>query len=391
MLATVLPLVEAPKNVFLGLFVLIWCVLSLRQNNWGGRQNAWDGNFAALAIAATVSTVASPFFVPDWKEFGDIASYLLLGWMCSRTRFSERQMRIIAAWLIAATVLGILHGLWMMQVDPKRISLQLHSVGQTNHSALYVMGVIGIALAFTTPYLQSLRASWRRGAVLLLLALMVSMMIFGSRGALITCLLVALPFLWLHQKRRPLPLRKLLLVCLCVMAAGLYFKRDMIVKTRINLSAEGSITAMRGETAHSAIESWRQSPLTGVGPGHQPDVTRDMIESWVGARGEPFYPNRYTYNLHAHNLYFNTLAERGLLGLSALLGFAFLWARQLILRRPTPADPPIVWSCWGAGLSGFMLVFAGGMFNTTLHHEHALLAMLCLALMLSTPSQDKTR
>jgi O-antigen ligase len=168
-----------------------------------------------------------------------------------------------------------------------------------------------------------------------------------------------------------------------VMATGLYLKRDMIEKTRINLSAQGSITAMRGETARSAVETWRQSPLWGVGPGNLPEVTREQIEAWVTSRGMPFEASRYTWRLHAHNLYFNTLAERGLLGLSALLALAALWAHQLIRHRPSPAADAMRWTAWGAGLSGFTLVFVGGLFNTTLHHEHGMLAMLCLAMLLN--------
>src|SRR5690606_39480692 len=85
-------------------------------------------------------------------------------------------------------------------------------------------------------------------------------------------------------------------------------------------------------------------------------------------------PTKYIGRGHAHSLYFNTFAERGWVGggvfFAALL--ACLW--MLIRNRPKVAADAYIWAAWGGSLASWVVVMASGLFNTSLHHEIALLA-----------------
>lgn len=66
----------------------------------------------------------------------------------------------------------------------------------------------------------------------------------------------------------------------------------------------------------AALRMWEQSPWLGIGPGNYAVVYDSVrLPQWTEALG------------HAHNIYLNTLAESGLVG---LMGFILLWGGLLI-------------------------------------------------------------
>jgi hypothetical protein len=73
----------------------------------------------------------------------------------------------------------------------------------------------------------------------------------------------------------------------------------------------------------AAVLLWRSHPLLGNGP----DTFRRLYEDVIGLgpRGEPFTDTR----IHANSLYFETLADLGLLGLGALLALMAALGRSL--------------------------------------------------------------
>ena len=385
-----LPLVEAPKNIFLGLFVLMWVGRSLRLRNFGQISRAWDAVFAGLIIAPALCTLLTPY-MHQWKEVRDVFGYVSLGWVVARSRLNRGQVYWLIACLVGATLLGLAQGYWVLATDPKRMWLQLNSVGHVNHSALYGAGIGVLSMAL-------LSASWSgasKGARVALagvaLVMLGAMMSFASRGALVAYIAGLLPVVMVLGRLR---VRSLLvgLVLAAVLGGGLQFitiklssgKNDqtLLAKTLQGVQ-QGDISSMRVQLFRVAIEEARQRPWTGMGPANFNAVSMADVERWVEARGESFEANRYFIANHAHNLYGNTLAERGLLGLAALATLAIGWSIALIKRYPSPDGGFTERMAWGAGVAGWTLVLVGGLFNTTLHHEHGMLAMLCLGLLLN--------
>jgi O-antigen ligase len=380
-----LPLVEAPKNIFWGLFFLLWLGRSAWKRDWGSLSLGWDGLFAALLIVPFIGVLASSPYPHKWHELGDIVGYLSLGWMLARSRLTTRQISILFVCLIVATLAGVAQGYWMMHIDPNRVWLQLNSVGHVNHSALYGMGIGSLAVVQACTEWFSSGAHSKPGRILAVLSalIMLSVMVsFGSRGALAAYILAIVVFLIVFAHTRKVRLWPVALVGLIVAAGTLALDPKQIEKTEMNIKAN-SITSERAEGAHTAVEVWRHRRLTGVGPANFSAVSPQQVEAWVTERGEPYSRDYYLFSSHAHNVFFNTLAERGLIGIAALLTLCFAWLAALLCRRPAADAGTKEWLSWGAGLTGWVIVFGGGMFNTTLHHEHGMLAMMCLGLLLA--------
>ena len=59
------------------------------------------------------------------------------------------------------------------------------------------------------------------------------------------------------------------------------------------------------------------------------------------------------------------------------------WAFCLVRRRPRANDSDDDWLAWGGAAAAWTVTVGAGTVNTTLHHEHALLAVLLLGLFLS--------
>ena len=85
---------------------------------------------------------------------------------------------------------------------------------------------------------------------------------------------------------------------------------------------------------------------------------------------------------HGHSLYVNTLAERGLFGFAVLMLVLIAWAAALAAAVPRKDAPPLDWALFGAALAGWLVTVIVGLVNTTLHHEHGILAVLLLGLLL---------
>ncbi|GAA5167277.1 O-antigen ligase family protein [Viridibacterium curvum] len=379
--AIALPLVEAPKNIFLLSYVALWVTLSVRQRNWGELSAGWNATFAGILGAASLSVLLSDPYPHKWSEVRDIMCYLALGWTLARSTLSGRDRVTLIVTLIAATLVGAAQGYWHLAMGIKG-SLQLHSVGHVNHSALYAMGVAVLAIALAANGPTLMKPLWRRVCFAVALVLLAVMISFASRGALVAYGLTAAALLvWLARQHR-IRLWPALLGAIIVTGGMLSVDRAMVVKTTQNLEAGGYTTAGRVEAARTAIEYWRQKPVTGIGAANYGAVSPAMVEGWLKARGEVFVQRNFLFSSHAHSIYFNTLAERGVIGVVALLALFGMWAAALVKLRPCREASDAHWLGWSAGVAGFGLVFIGGVFNTTLHHEHGMLGMVCLAMLL---------
>jgi len=136
--------------------------------------------------------------------------------------------------------------------------------------------------------------------------------------------------------------------------------------------AQGDILNLRGRAWDIAVGAWERHPWFGVGIDNFSLLTR--------AEEEPYR----TLFTHAHSLYLNTLAERGVVGASLVLVLLFAALVALVRARPRPPDSAQAWLLWGAALAAWIVTAVAGIVNTTLHHEHALLVALLLGLWLGS-------
>jgi len=397
-----LPIAEAPKNLFLVFYELSWLINSIRSRNFGFLPRIWDVLFAALLIFPIFTIFFSSPYPHVWIGMGDIATYLLLGWTLARSRLDEQQVFRLFCCAIGSTLLGIVQGYYVLAVDPKRIWLQLNAVGHVNHSALFCAGIGIMAAAINLMSWHQLSSRQRWLSSIVTLACFAGMIAFASRGAFVAyvagMLLIVTPYLFLHMRRTLLVGVSALALAICVafitqgliwMAAQQKNTSSLVQKTMDNVRSH-DVTSARGQLARTAIEMWRQKPVLGVGVNNFSAVSPEMVQSWLAERNESFEPSKFLFSNHAHNVYFNTLAERGTLGEILLLALGLGWAWELWRKRPAIATPTVLQLCWAAGVAGWAVVFVGGLFNTTLHHGHGMLSMFGLGLLLGSAWPQRT-
>lgn len=379
-----LPLLEAPKNLLWLAFVLLWLGrAAFAGAGWGGRwQWQRDLPFAALLGTATAACLLAAPFPSRWDQVGDVLRYVALGWLLARSQFTPRQEHAILLSTLLGTLLAAGLGWWEWKVSGVRGVLELHSVGHVNHSAIYLAMV---ALATLAVLLLRWRTFpiWLRTALTLAFVGQSWLLLTGeSRGALLAFLgTAALLALLAVPRRRGWLLAGLVGTVVAVLAWQPYLIDKTLTQWREQQTTSSSY---RVELARTALVALRAHPLSGIGPGNFRLANAAQTRDWLAAQGASYDPARYFHTGHAHSLYFNTLAESGLLGSSALLLLAALWLRRLWCQ-PTTLSPAAALR-WGVGVAGFAGVFAAGLFNTSMHHEHGLLAMLAFGLLLAAPA-----
>jgi len=134
----------------------------------------------------------------------------------------------------------------------------------------------------------------------------------------------------------------------------------------------GVMLSYRDQVWQLAVDTWRAHPWFGVG--------MDNFQLVAAAREND--PTRALYP-HAHNLYLGALAERGLVGTVPLAAVLAAWPLWLWRRRPRKDDGDWAWLLWGAAAGAWLVTVLAGVVNSTLHDEHAMLAVLLLGLWLA--------
>jgi len=303
--------------------------------------------------------------------------------MVKRARYDERERRWILGSLVVSTLVGLAFGyrdLWRGTAPSG--TLELHSVGHVNHTAIYLAIMLGVCAA----WIFARWRSWSTTARLLSLAvtctILVSLVVTASRGA-IGIALVMLPVLaaaWWPRSRVPLTISVAVVATVVVLAiAG----GAQVVRKQLQNVQDENVLSFRDGVWRAAIATWQRYPWFGVGMDNYSLATTERLRAWDAEAGRPYDPKRYYYISHGHSLYFNTLAERGLFGSAILAIVLGAWAFCLVRRRPRANDPDDDWIAWGGAAAAWMVTVGAGTVNTTLHHEHALLAALLLGLFLS--------
>jgi len=207
-------------------------------------------------------------------------------------------------------------------------------------------------------------------------------MMTSSRAAIVSALILALLFglVWLKRSRIPIAAIGIALVLLVGLAVTTDFRA---VQEHVAQTNGNSLMVARKQIWNAGLVAWRKFPLFGVGMKNYGQITDDKLKAWVGEEGKDYDPSKYRANEHAHNLYLNTLVERGAVGFAALAAVMLTWVYCLYRRIPGREEGDLAWALWGGSLSAWFVTVAVGLFNTTLHHEHAILAALLLGMWLS--------
>lgn len=362
-LCVFLPLYEAPKTIAWAGYVIVWLANRARARDFGGRWDLWDTLIASWLVSGFVIAPFAAMHGGEWRAPLDIVRNATVLWMLKRSRLSDREMRAIVGALIASTVIGIIMGLAQLWSGTTG-RLELNSVGHVNHTVVYLAIMLGVCASWLFLGRQFPMA----GTISLFI--LVAIFVAASRSGVVAALLtlIVLAVFWWPRARFPSAIAALVLVVAAVL--GAVGGAEVFEKQAESVQA-GHMLNLREEAWKLAIATWQAHPWFGIGMENFGLASRTL-------------PTEQLRNLmpHAHNLYLNTLAERGVVGAAAVFALLAVWGWWLLRRRPRREDSDETWLLWGAATSAWLVTIAVGMVNTTFHHEHGLLAVLLLGVWL---------
>ena len=380
-LAFFLPLYEAPKTIAWAVFVVAWLVNHARARNFGGRWDAWDWLIGAWIGSGFIVASCAGLHESEWRGAVDLVRNGALLLLLRRSDYSSGDQRRILYALFAGVFAALALGAW--RVWHGAHELELNSVGHVNHSAIYVAILLGAAAA----WLFSGGGAVAGAALLLLL---VSLMASASRAAIGVGLvmLLVLAAAWWPRTRRPLAAASLLVA---VTLATAWFGGAQFIQKQVQNVQSQNVLAFREGIWRAALVTWQRYPVCGIGIDNYHLVNPERLKAWSAEAGKDFVPDYapelYTKFPHAHSVYLNTLAERGVIGALALAAVLTAWLVWLVRYRPgggasrEASDDDWMW--WGAAAAAWILTTGVGLVNTTLHHEHGMLAAMLLGIWLS--------
>lgn len=376
------PSLEAPKNILWLVFVVTWLVNRIRDKSIGGTWDFWDSLVGLWIFSAYFLSAFAGLHGGEWGGTNDVLRYGSILWAIKRSGYSRNELLWLAIAVAISTTIALGYGLWNLFVAHTLQALQLNSVGHVNHSAIYLAISYGALLSLVLAYWGKCSTGMRMLGSLLTILLAVSIFISASRGAVGVALLATLilGIAWLRRSKYPLII---LLVTGTLLTGSAYMTKVQVVqKQEANVKA-GIVLAYRDVIWNTALVAWHKYPLFGVGMNNYNQITMDKIQTWLKESGKPYVESEYGHIAHAHSLYMNTLAERGLAGAAVLLSVLLSWLYWLIRFAPQGNDEDLAWALWGGSFSAWFVAIGVGLVNTTLHHEHAILSVMLLGMWLA--------
>jgi len=381
-----LPSLEAPKNIFLVGYLITRVISEIIQFKQGIKQwKSWDFIFLTIIFTAFLSTIFAGFSgLEEFKGYKVFLSALLAGWLISRTHYSQNQYRIIFLLTVLAIIPPLLLGLYEYLIINSKTSLEIHSVGHFNHSAIYLTMIFGASLGWFISQLyfkKNETIQWQTILIGIMSSILfISLIISQSRGAFGVSVLLGLCLLFLANGMRVkiigMSIMTFIIISSMLLESG-------VIQKQINSQKNYNILAYRDKVWNVSIEASRFSPLLGLGLSNWHFIKLSQIQKSVEARGETFNADNYHFPGHSHSLYFSALVERGVLGLMVTLIFMVYWLYDLIKTFKWSKKSSTSNMLWAGSFSAWLATFGIGLVNTTFHHEHGILACLLLGIYLS--------
>ena len=362
-LCVALPLYEAPKSIAWLAYVLVWLANRVRARDFGGAWDIWDTLIVVWMVSGFVIAPFAALHGGEWRAPLDVVRNAAVLWMVKRSRLSERETRAVLGALVASVVIGIVMGLAQLWGGGSG-RLELNSVGHVNHTVVYLAIMLGVCASWL--FLGRQRVIAAAISFFVLVAVFVAASRSGVAAALVV--LGALAVAWWPRSRIPAVIAAAVIIASAALAA--LGGAEVFEKQAESVQA-GHVLNFRQEAWQLAVSTWQAHPWFGIGMENFGQASRGLATEQL----RNLMP-------HAHNLYLNTLTERGLVGALPVFALLAVWGWWLVTRRPRGGATDHEWLLWGAAASAWIVTVAVGMVNTTFHHEHGLLAVLLLGLWL---------
>jgi len=372
-----LPSIEAPKNLFAVLFVVSWAFIARRDKNWGGNWRVIDTIFL-LWILADIIVGINAVVAHGQPASGskDIIKFVLVGWAISRAGFTIRQMIHLCLIAIIFTVLPL--GYSYLNCDGGSC-VELNSVGHVNHTAIYLLITYVLSLSllvFNFKNIGNLLRTIFIVTTIILAYVVVDTHSRAASGLLAVITLMAMVYsIYYYRNWCSLIISVLLLSLASVI---LVYNPPSVINKFIN-GSDLVGDSPRQKIRNFAYYVFKIDPILGTGIGNFPNFSHNDITELVIKDKGVYDKSKFLPFAHPHNVYYVYLTGGGILLFSI---FAWFWLQivNIIYRVNIKCNEKwIVFS----SMSTVAIVLGVGWVNTTLAHEHALIAMFVLGMLIS--------
>ena len=177
-----LPSLEAPKNIFLASYLIT--ALYRQSQLPSSKLNIWDWVFLSLIFSSLLSALF-PFVAggSEWKGFRGVLLWVTFGWTLFRTDYNEKEKKYLFIFAVLMTLPPLVWGITQLLILFTKDSLQIHSVGHVNHSAIYLCMMAGASISILLSQFQKSQKKYIFATTLLCIFLISSVIISQSRGA----------------------------------------------------------------------------------------------------------------------------------------------------------------------------------------------------------------
>lgn len=370
-----IPLSEGIKNISWFLYIMSWIFSNVNKTLSVELLKKENININILFFLILISPILVALFcktnLEEWDGAWDVLRYGLIGFTICHTKYSNRQILNLFYLIIISTFIGILHGHYNRTYNGFEF-IQLHSVGHVNHSSIYLSIVLIIVLSTLIKINKIINLSII--FLFIFILFLFTLLEMASRGTIIPLVLSIILILYLHNNRS----RNLLILSFISILIILFcYVLDIEV---VNKFLNGGLSN-RIKLINTSFVLLKSSPFWGVGLENSIFYfEHKKFLSICELLNIKFDDSVYqTDHVHAHNFYMQSLVERGVIGTIPQIIFLVYWAKFLSSNFRL-INNNLMFISWNASLASFIMMFLGGIFNTTFHHENATLSLILFSI-----------
>lgn len=382
LMLVMLPNFEVPKNLFAVLFVASWVFIARRDKKWGGKWRVIDTIFL-LWILTDIAVGINAVMMHEQPANGskDIIKFVLVGWAISRSGFTIRQMINLCVIAIVFSIMPLAYSYLNCNGGT---CVELNSVGHVNHTAIYLLIVYVVSLSL-------LIFNFKNIGNLLRTMLIVTTIIFAyvvidthsraASGLLVAITLIAMLYsIYLYRNWCSVIISILLF---SLVSTILVYNSSQVFNKFINGSSLVG-DSPRQKIRNFAYYVFKIDPILGTGIGNFPNFSHDDIKELVIKDKGVYDKSSFMPFAHPHNLYYVYLSGGGVVLFSIFIWFWLQMANIIYKVNKQSQEKWLVFS----SSSIVIAVLSIGWVNTTLAHEHALIAMFVLGLVISIDRKE---
>lgn len=381
LLILALPTQESPKLIFWGIYVLSSILLLTIKP----AKTKWDLLDSLIILWMTSGLVVALFSGINHKEWSgstDLFIFTSVLLILKNLDTSFKNINIIFYVILLSTLLASFLAVWQLLALDGKEYIEFHSVGHVNHTAIYLSLSLAVIISMLYARWNTSTYSYRFFYLLIYSAIAITLVLTDSRAAILACFFLILVCTVMY--RRSIALSLILLSVLLIFTGGNYvISGKGIIGKQIDQVERGIFFQAREKIWRGAILAWQQHPAFGVGIKNYEQISLDLLLSWCQQRRDTCNADDFQPYAHGHSVYLNTLAERGLYGLLVVIINILMLIYLLTKYRPEPDINDDYKMLWTAAFAVIFLNLVIGVFNTSLHHEHALLSMIIIGLWLA--------